>query len=46
LQAAAVRVNSQPTRALPRWRVLGRPPTVVIQPKLSSIRWRRRWLAA
>ena len=46
LQAAAVSVNSQPTRAVPRWRVLRRPPTVLIQPKPSSIRLRRRWLVA
>jgi hypothetical protein len=44
LQAAAVRVNSQPTRAVPRCRVLRRPPTVLIQPKTSSIRLRTRWL--
>ena len=42
LQAAAVRVNIQPTRAMPRCRVLRKLPTVLIQPKLSSIRLRRR----
>jgi hypothetical protein len=46
LQAVAVSVNSRPTRALPRWRVLRSPPTALIQPKLSSSRGRSRWLIA
>ena len=44
LQAAAVSVNSQPTRAVPRCRVWRRLPTVLIQPNPSSIRLRTRWL--
>jgi hypothetical protein len=33
LQAAAVSVSSQPTRAVPRCRVSRKPPVVLIQPK-------------
>ncbi len=46
LQAAAVRVTIQPTRAIPRWRVLRKPALALIQPKGSSIRLRMRWLIA
>lgn len=44
LQAAAVNVTTQPTRARPRCRVLRNPAAVLIQPNGSSIRLRRRWL--
>ena len=46
LQAAAVSVKDQPTRSVPRWRVLLSPPQVLIQPNPSSIRLRMRWLRA
>ena len=36
LYAAVVKVNIQPTGAVPRWRVLRRPPVVLIQPNTSS----------
>ena len=42
LYAAAVRVNTQATRSVPRCRVFLKLPTVFIQPKTSSTRWRRR----
>ena len=42
LQAAAVSVNIQPTRAVPWWRVLRKPHTVLIQANASSIRLRVR----
>jgi hypothetical protein len=46
LAAAAVSVTIHPTRASPRWRVLRRPATALIQPNGSSIRLRMRWLIA
>ena len=36
----SAKVNIQPTRAKPRWRVLRKPPTVLTQPKISSTRLR------
>src|SRR6516164_8533772 len=44
LHAAAVSVTTQPTRGRPRWRVLRKPATDLIQPNGSSMRLRRRWL--
>ena len=46
LQATAVSVTTQPTRANPRCRVLRNPAAVLIQPNGSSMRFRRRWLIA
>jgi len=46
LQAATVSANIHPTRSSPRFRVLASPPVVLIQPNPSSMRLRRRWLAA
>ena len=46
LQATAVSVTTQPTRANPRCRVLRNPAAVLIQPNGSSVRFRRRWLIA
>ena len=46
LYAAAVKVNIQPTSAVPRWRVLRKPPAVLIQPNTSSMRLRPRRLTA
>ena len=44
LQAAAVSMTTQPTRAKPRCRVRRNPAAALIQPNGSSIRLRRRWL--
>ena len=46
LYTAAVKMNIQPTRSVPLWRVFRIPPTVFIQPKHSSTRLRLRWLMA
>jgi hypothetical protein len=45
LYAAAARVKAQPTRSVPRKRVLACSAIVLTQANASSIRWRARWLA-
>ena len=42
LYTAAAKVNIHPTRATPRCRVLRSSPTVLIQPKISSMHLRFR----
>jgi hypothetical protein len=46
LYPATVRVNCAPTRSVPRSMVWASGPTVLPQPKTSSIRLRMRWLTA
>src|SRR5207302_5351163 len=46
LYAARAKVNIQSTRRVPRYRVLRISPMVLSQPKISSTRFRRRWLTA
>ena len=41
--AAIARMKREPTRSRPRWTVRAMPPTVLAQPKASSIRLRFRW---
>ena len=44
LYTVAAKVNIQPTRSTPLYRVLRISPTVFSQPKISSTRLRTRWL--
>ncbi len=46
LQAAMARVNCQPTRARPRWRVRAKPGALLAQAKAASIRFGTGRLAA
>ena len=46
LYAVATKYPASPVRSSPRYLVRRKPPTVFIQPKISSTRFLMRWLTA